>query len=205
MQKGSRHAWFSCELTVTRIAPSCCAIVLTGPPGSGKTSAGVVLAQKLSWSFTDTDRLIEGEGGLSVSQIFADRGEKHFRVLETKALQSLVNQALSGAVIATGGGIMTVPGNYELMCRLGHVVCLTARVDTLVSRLAKDASRPLLNTASGENPTVEGTNEHALKERLTNLIEARFDLYSKPEHRLATDGLSPEQVAARIIDLFQLC
>jgi shikimate kinase len=205
MQESSGYQWFPCELKVSKISLCCSAIVLTGPPGSGKTSTGLLLAEKLSWSFTDTDRLIEEQGGLSVNEIFQGQGETHFRLLETKALKLLVDQAPDGAVIATGGGIMTQPGNYELMCRLGKVVALTARVETLVFRLAKDASRPLLHSAAGGKSTPDAANEHALKERLTALIDSRADLYSLPEHRLATDGHSPEEVATQIIELFRLC
>jgi shikimate kinase len=179
------------------------AIVLVGPPGSGKTSAGRILAARLGWSFTDTDALIEEQAGLKVSALFAQHGERHFRRLESAVLMDLVRQQPTGCVIATGGGIMITGGNYELMCRLGPVVCLMGAVETLVTRLSGDSTRPLLATAA--TTAYDPANQDALRQKLTDLLLTRWQAYAVPQYRVDSDNLTPEEVADAVMRRLQLC
>ena len=118
------------------------AIILMGPPGSGKTSAGLILAGRLKWSFADTDDLIEKSTGLTVAEIFKTMGEPHFRQLETNLLNDFLHREIKQFVLATGGGIAVTPGNYEILSRLGLVICLIARSQCLAERLQGNTSRP---------------------------------------------------------------
>ena len=77
-------------------------IILIGPPGSGKSTIGRAISRKLSISFTDTDQLIEVRAGMSISQIFIDKGEPWFRDLEKEVLKEELSK-LSG-VLSLGGG-----------------------------------------------------------------------------------------------------
>jgi shikimate kinase len=117
-------------------------IVLTGFMGSGKTSVGAVLAERLGWRFLDLDREIERRDGRSVPQIFRESGEAHFRRLETAALASLLGQRR--LVLALGGGAPEELGNRLLLEQTPHtaVVYLSAPYATLVERCTAQAAEP---------------------------------------------------------------
>src|SRR3954453_8984108 len=108
-------------------------VVLVGLSGSGKSTVGPLLAQRLGRPFVDTDALIEAEAGKPIPSIFVELGEPAFREIERLA----VTRATSGppAVIATGGGAPVPAQNRALLWRDNLVVWLDARVETLVGRL----------------------------------------------------------------------
>ena len=117
-------------------------IVLTGFMGSGKTTAGALLAERLGWNFVDLDREIEARDGRTVPQIFSDSGEAHFRHLESAALASLLGRRR--VVLALGGGAPEELGNRLLLEQTPHtaVVYLSASFDTLVARCTVQATDP---------------------------------------------------------------
>ena len=121
-------------------------IVLTGFMGSGKTSTGALLAERLGWNFLDLDREIERRDGRTIPQIFSAPGEKggeaHFRRLESAALASLLGQR--HLVLALGGGAPETLGNRLLLEQTPHtaVVYLSASFDTLIARCAAQAADP---------------------------------------------------------------
>lgn len=117
-------------------------IVLTGFMGSGKTTVGALLAERLGWRFLDLDREIERRDGRSVPEIFRESGEAHFRHLETAALASLLGQRR--LVLALGGGAPEELGNRLLLEQTPHtaVVYLSAPYATLVERCTVQASEP---------------------------------------------------------------
>jgi len=117
-------------------------IVLTGFMGSGKTTVGALLAERLGWKFLDLDREIERRDGRSVPQIFRESGEAHFRRLETAALASLLGQRR--LVLALGGGAPEELGNRLLLEQTPHtaVVYLSAPYATLLGRCTAQAADP---------------------------------------------------------------
>ncbi|MGA7156865.1 MAG: shikimate kinase [Acidobacteriaceae bacterium] len=117
-------------------------IVLTGFMGSGKTSTGTLLADRLGWRFLDLDHEIEARHHQTVPEIFANHGEAHFRHLESAALASLLGQR--NVVIALGGGAPEELGNRLLLEQTPHtaVVYLSASFDTLVARCTRQAADP---------------------------------------------------------------
>jgi shikimate kinase/nucleoside-diphosphate-sugar epimerase len=172
-------------------------IVLIGLMGSGKTTVGRIIARKLGWDFVDTDALIISQaGGLTIPEIFAQEGETGFRQRESAALRSLLGRR--NAVIATGGGIVTIPRNTSLLRHLGFVVWLEAPVNLLARRTAQSNDRPLL----------QDTDPHA---KLEALLTARSPLYKHlADLRIQTQDLLPEESAygatesARIFFIKQL-
>jgi shikimate kinase len=120
-------------------------IVLIGFMGSGKSSVGRLIAQRLGFHFTDTDRLIVERTGLSIADIFATQGETAFRDLETSTLRTF--SSLNRAVISTGGGLVLREENRALLRELGFVVWLTASEQVLFDRVSRNQKRPLLQTA----------------------------------------------------------
>jgi len=109
-------------------------IVLTGFMGSGKSTVGRSLAQRLGWRFIDLDSLIEQQDGRAVSRIFAESGEAAFRAMETDALASSLNE--SGLVIALGGGALETQANRHALGAASHTctVLLTASFEALYDR-----------------------------------------------------------------------
>jgi shikimate dehydrogenase len=95
-------------------------IILIGMPGCGKSTLGKALAARLGRPFVDTDALITEAAGRSIPDIFAQDGEEAFRTLETEAVKTA--GMMSGAVIATGGGVVTREGNRAALSQNGRLV-----------------------------------------------------------------------------------
>lgn len=104
-------------------------ILLIGMPGCGKTTIGQLLAERIGKEFLDADTLLEQRAGRPITRIIPEEGEEAFRKLEAEVLQDLGKQ--SGLVIATGGGGVTVPGNYASLHRNGTIVWLRRDLDSL--------------------------------------------------------------------------
>ena len=117
-------------------------IYLIGFMGSGKSSVGKELATSLGVSFIDTDSYIEEVTQKSIPAIFAEQGEDGFRSHESDALERLSTKE---AVIATGGGIIEIPENKDIMTKNGIIVYLHTNFDTISKRLQEDENRPLWN------------------------------------------------------------
>jgi len=128
--------------------PSIDRIVLTGFMGSGKTTTGGLLAQRLNWRFLDLDREIERRDGRTVATIFAEDGEAYFRRLETASLAALLGER--NIVLALGGGAPDELGNRLLLEQTPRtaIVYLAAPLAVMVDRCHRDATpRPLLDEA----------------------------------------------------------
>jgi len=124
-------------------------IVLVGMPGSGKTTVGRLVAERLGRSFIDTDELIERRTGRTPPQLIVEQGEAAFRALERDAVTEAC--AVEGAVIASGGGAVLDPLNRWAFKEHGLRVRLDAPVDVLAARLwATPVSRPLLGDRLSE-------------------------------------------------------
>lgn len=161
-------------------------IILIGFMGTGKSTVGRLLAEKLGMRFVDMDQLIEERERRSISEIFAVDGEQHFRALESDLVRELALE--SGLVIATGGGVVLDPRNIETFERCGLVVCLNASPETILARVESDNCRPLL--------------EHGDKlARIESMLDSRASHYAQVEHQIDTDGLKPESIAVLIVNL----
>ena len=107
-------------------------IILIGFMGSGKTTFGKWIAANKKMEFVDTDELIEKENGITISDIFASKGEVYFRNLETDMLNKLLERDTQNCVISVGGGLPVKEENRALLSQLGTVVYLWADADELV-------------------------------------------------------------------------
>jgi len=126
-------------------------IVLVGPMGSGKTTVGRRLAVELNLSFFDSDHEIIDKTGVSIEHIFDIEGEEGFRNRESQMLSELYQK--SGAIIATGGGIVLRPENRAIMQQSGVVVYLTSSIEQLLSRTSKSKNRPILEKSLDREKT----------------------------------------------------
>src|SRR5262245_34542036 len=126
-------------------------IILIGYRGTGKTTVGRLLAERLGWEFADADDYIEAAAGKSIATIFADDGETAFRDHESAVLRARCER--ERIVIATGGGVVGRPANREVLRGAGFVAWLTATPETIWARLRSDATtagrRPNLTPAGG--------------------------------------------------------
>lgn len=164
-------------------------IVLIGFMGSGKSSAGRLIASKLGWQFVDTDSLIIKKHGIGIPEIFNQKGETYFREEESLALASL--QGGDRCVIATGGGIVTRPENVSLMRDLGFVVWLKAGEEVIFERVSRNTNRPLLQTG---NP----------RETISLLLAQRNPLYlSAAQYSIDTSDSSRGEIIDSIIEKAQ--
>ncbi len=101
--------------------------------GSGKSTVGRILSSLTGFALVDTDQLLAREAGQSIPEIFREHGEKYFRTLETRVLQSLVGRI--GLIVATGGGAIIPPENRALFRQIGTVVWLDASTDPQVRQI----------------------------------------------------------------------
>ncbi|MBI2885040.1 MAG: shikimate kinase [Candidatus Omnitrophica bacterium] len=159
-------------------------ITLIGFMGTGKTTVGKRLAQRLGWAFVDLDAEIEARTGRSVADIFAQHGEPVFRRLEQRWVRRVARG--EGQVIATGGGAFLDPENRRLLKSGGPVICLTASPAVILQRVKPALSkRPLL---AGAPPLA----------RIQQLLAQRAASYDKADWTIDTTRLSPEQVAEQV-------
>jgi len=138
-------------------------IVLVGLMGSGKTTIGRRLARELNQDFFDTDDEIIVKTGVTIDHIFDIEGEDGFRERESKILENLCR--MSNIILATGGGIVILMKNREILKDSGLVVYLYSSVDQLLRRTAKSKTRPLLENSTDRRKTI------------TDLLEARDEYY----------------------------
>ena len=157
-------------------------LYLIGPPGSGKTTVGRIVAERLGVPFVDLDAEIEREAGRPVARIFAEDGEERFRELEAKKLAEVARA--DPAVVACGGGIVLEPANRVTLRATGTVVYLHAPLEVLRERVRPAEDRPLIRR--------EGDLERLLAER-----EALYREFAA--HVVDASG-PPEEVAARVED-----
>ena len=161
-------------------------LYLVGMMGSGKTSTGRPLAERLGYGFVDADAVIEQAAGCSIPEIFERDGEAGFRNLESQVL-SAISQRHS-LVVATGGGVVTQPENWGML-HSGIVIWLDVLPDQLLQRLNADSTvRPLLQTADPEAA-------------LNALLNERRPLYAEADLTVVINDETPEAVADGILQL----
>ena len=134
------------------------ALVLVGMPGSGKSSIGRRLGQRLLLPFTDADTEIEQAAGMSISDIFASRGEAEFRAGEARVIARLLDE--QPRVISTGGGAFMNANTRALIAARGISIWLKAEISVLLRRVKRKTDRPLLQT-----PDPEGALRRLLSDR----------------------------------------
>ncbi|HEY9785580.1 MAG TPA: shikimate kinase [Candidatus Obscuribacterales bacterium] len=175
--------------------------ILIGPPGSGKSTVGRLLAKRLRARFMDSDREIERREKLTVPEIFKQKGEEHFRFLERQFIVELAKReaepASGGIVLSVGGGLPVYYENMTLLLSLGPVVFLSASPAQLTRRINSNQDRPLLSSAQSEGRA-------QLSGRLEKLLCERQAVYARAHHTVETDKLSVSEVVDAIYDFLAL-
>lgn len=160
-------------------------ILLVGFMGSGKSTVGPLVADRLGWTFRDFDDVVEARAGATVEALFRDRGEAAFRALEEEVGRRLLEK--DEVVLASGGGWAAVPGRLESLGPGTLSVWLRVSPEESLRRCRAEAERvrPLLRTADPE-------------ERVRELLAAREARYAHARLILDTDGRDPDALADEI-------
>jgi shikimate kinase len=153
-------------------------IVLIGFIGTGKSTVGKVLAEKLEKRFIDTDDLLEEKTGKSVPKLFKEEGAVRFRELERAVVTEIAER--ENAVISCGGGVVLDRSNVQKLKKRGVLVLLTASLETILKRIGEEKERPLLQ------------NVHAL-------FSSREEVYKKVADMTVTAESSVNEVVSIIM------
>ena len=168
-------------------------LVLVGYRGTGKSTVGQIVANRLNLRFLDADLEIEARAGRSISRIFTELGEPEFRDWEDRTLRDLtVNHP--GSILATGGGAVVRPANRRILADHGFVVWLRAEPAELARRLEAD------HRAGAERPSLTGAGTIA---EIACVLDARCAFYAEvADVAVETSGQDPEQIAEKILALW---
>jgi shikimate kinase len=160
-------------------------IFLTGFMGPGKSEVGKRLAERLGWRFVDTDALIEREEQLTIPEIFAQKGEPYFRMVEGRIVEEVCGEE-GAVVVATGGGAIVDEENRQRMQESGVVVCLAASPEVILTRVGGGGNRPLLQ---GGKPL----------DRVRSLLSQRAAAYARADISVETSDLSVDEVVEEVL------
>lgn len=163
-------------------------IALIGYMGTGKTTIGKKLAQKLGLKLVDTDALIEKRQKKSIAKIFETEGEAGFRKLEGDLLKELVVK--ENLLISTGGGIVLNENNRKILKDNTFLVTLSAKPESIYVRVKNDTTRPLLQD---QNPY----------QKIVAMMKERQPFYEIGEIVIQTDELSLKSCVDQIIKAYQ--
>ncbi|HSN65833.1 MAG TPA: shikimate kinase, partial [Fusibacter sp.] len=155
--------------------------------GSGKSTVGKLLAERLKYKHIDTDHIIEETQGLSITRIFDAHGESKFRELEENVIDKI--SKLTDVVVSTGGGIILNPINTMRLKEMGTVIYLKASLKQLETNLSDSPdNRPLLKTHT-----------------LAVLLKVRESLYTNAAHFcIDIDGKTIEEITSEILKIQRL-
>ncbi|NPA12892.1 MAG: shikimate kinase [Aquificae bacterium] len=158
-------------------------IYLIGFMGSGKSTLGRYLSKKLNRPFLDTDQIIQLSEGLTIPEIFEQKGEEYFRQKEKEVLKKLAGQ--TNLIVSTGGGLGADKENLKIMKDSGIVVWLDVSLEEILKRIQGDKDRPLIN-----KPV----------EDIKKLYNTRREVYKEADIHLKADGKTVEQLYQELID-----
>ncbi len=163
-------------------------IVITGYMGTGKSAVARYVADETGRPLVDMDEVIETRAGMTIPELFRERGEEAFRGMERALCVELSQQR--GLVIATGGGTLVDAGNRQMMEESGLVVCLDCAPGELMRRLQGDTHRPML---WAKDPGA----------RLRDLLAERQPAYAQIPYHIDTTYCSAEEATKRVIALYE--
>ena len=161
-------------------------VFLIGPMGSGKSTIGKVLSERLEYDFYDTDKLVEKVVGKKIKEIFEQNGEQYFRLKESEELDK--TRKLKNVVIATGGGIIENEKNRLFLKDEKKVIFLDSSVERQYDRTKESQKRPLLN--NGDSMKI-----------LKNLYQKRLSFYQEVSKlKISMDNLTEGKIFEKILD-----
>jgi len=166
-------------------------VILIGYMASGKSSLGKLLAKKSDFDFIDLDDYIEEKEGLSVKNIFTDKGEIYFRRAESAYLNEIINQK-DNVILSLGGGTPCYGNNMEIILKSKNVksIYLKASIASLIKRLKnKKDRRPLISHLESEEELSEFIGKHLFE---------RSVFYDQAQHKVVTDNKNKNEIVEEI-------
>lgn len=158
-------------------------LYLVGFMGTGKSTVGRVLAQRLGMTLLDSDAEIERQAGMTIAQIFESRGEAAFRELEQEFVTH--GHPAESCIVSCGGGLVLQESIVAQLRQRGVIVCLTARPETILARTQSNKARPLLNVADPLG-------------RITELLAVREPIYRAAGTQVLTDHRPLGEIVAHV-------
>ena len=162
-------------------------LVLVGMMGSGKSTIGKLLSEKLNLKFYDIDKIIEFNQKMKIADIFDQKGEKFFRDIEEKTTIDYLD--LSNVVISLGGGSFLNENVRKKAVNKSKTFWLNWNSSTLVSRIKKNKKRPIAQILNDK--------------QINNLIIERSKTYSKANHKINCEKLSKLNIIKKISNLYE--
>jgi shikimate kinase len=159
-------------------------LYLVGFMGTGKSTVGRAVAQRMGFTLLDSDHEIERQQGKTIPEIFAQQGEPAFREMERRFV--LEGHPDRRTVVSCGGGLVVAPGMMELLQARGVVICLHASIETILTRTARQRNRPLLEV---ENP----------EERVRTLFAQREPIYRRAGALILTNSRPLQDIVSHVL------
>ena len=160
--------------------------------GSGKSTIGKLLAEKMKMNFIDLDEYIEKKTGMTITDTFKIQGEKKFRLIEHNSLKELIEK--TNVVISLGGGTPCFHNNMELVNKNGISVYLSTNADILAERLLK---------VRNSRPLVRDLNEKDISSFIETNLKKRLPFYEKANYTLQSGNKSAEELAEEIENIIR--
>lgn len=159
-------------------------ITLIGMMGSGKTTLGLLLSKELNFKFLDIDSLIEKSEKKSISEIFQQNGENHFRQIELSTIKKVFQN--ENLVLSLGGGAFENKETQNILLNNSYVIYLKTSASTIFDRLKNDTSRPLLQ------------DDNSIK-KIQEIINSREHNYKLAHKTILTDNKKPQEIIQEIL------
>ena len=163
-------------------------LVLLGMMAVGKTTLGKIVAKKQDLKFIDIDASIEKKNSMTINEIFKKKGEKFFRIEEEKEILKSLKK--NNCIIALGGGAFMNKTVRENILKNAISIWLNVDIKTLNKRVKWNQKRPLLKEKNDQK-------------KITELYAERKDIYKLANHKIACDNLTKEDIAEKIIALYE--
>lgn len=164
-------------------------IYLLGLPGSGKTTLGKQLAEHFGLEFTDLDREIEKEAGMSIPDYFGQQGEGNFRILEAETLRN-VSVAQDEFIMATGGGAPCFHFNMDFMNEQGTTVFLDVSPGDLALRI--------MDQGVEKRPLFKSYDHQDLIQEIRDLAEKRMPYYNEAQVKIKDNQITLDKVVSHL-------
>ena len=162
-------------------------LVLIGMMGSGKSTIGKEISKKSILKFKDTDRLIENFEKMKIRDIFEQKGEEFFRILEEKIVLRTIK--LQGQVIALGGGSFLNKKIRSVVLKNSISFWLNWKNNVILSRISNSRKRPILDFLD--------------EKEIIKLINSRAKIYLKANYKISCDNLNKFQVTKKILKIYE--
>lgn len=159
-------------------------ITLIGMMGSGKSTLGLLLSKELKFNFADIDSIIENSEKKSISEIFQQCGENHFRQIEQSTIKEVFQN--KNLVLSLGGGAFENKETQNILLNNSHVIYLKTSASTIFDRLKNDTSRPLLQ------------DDNSI-EKIQEIINSREHNYKLAHKTILTDNKKPQEIIQEIL------